>query len=119
MHVDTKTYGITVEIVDGVEMLEESVTDQEQVLVFTWESALVDNEVALLMGRLIQVLFWVNLENVVAHLETNWLNLGGNVLTGLLDVAESLVGGAVKVWQSLRPLGSDLFENIRWDGKLG
>ena len=55
-------------------MLEESITYQEQVLVLSWESAFVDNEVAFLMARFIEVLFWVDFENIVGHLESNWFN---------------------------------------------
>ena len=72
-------------------MLQESISDEEQVFVLARQSALVDHEVAFLMAGLIQVLFWVNLEDVVTHLETNWLHLWSDVLTALLHVAEGLV----------------------------
>ena len=47
------------------------------------------------------------------------LDLGGDVLARVLDVAEGLVGGAVDVRQCNFPLGSDLVEDIRRDGQLG
>jgi len=53
MLVDTKGKCVLIEIVNRVEMLEESITNQEQVLVLSWESAFVDNEVAFLMARFI------------------------------------------------------------------
>ena len=53
MLVNTKRKGVLIEIVNRVEMLEESITNQEQVLVLSWESAFVDNEVAFLMARFI------------------------------------------------------------------
>lgn len=118
MHVNTEADGVPVEVVDRVEVLEESVSDEEQILVLSWQSALVDNEVALLVARFVQILLWVYLEDIVAHLETDWFDLGGNIFTALLHVTESLVGCAVEVWQCLLPLGSDLLENIWWDGQL-
>jgi len=51
-------------------------------------------------------------------LETNWFNFWCNIVAAVLDVAESLVTGAVKIWKSSGPFLPDLFENIWWDGKL-
>jgi hypothetical protein len=45
MIVDTKRKCVLIEIIDRVEMLKESITNQEEVLVLSWESAFVDNEV--------------------------------------------------------------------------
>ena len=100
-------------------MFQEGVTNKEEVLVLSWQSAFVDDKVAFLMRRLIKVLFWVNFENVVAHLETHGLHLGCNVLAALLHMAECLIRGAIEVWQSLCPLLSDFLENIWRNGKLG
>jgi hypothetical protein len=44
--VNTKRKGVLIEIIDGVEMLEEGITNQEEVLVLSWESAFVNNKVA-------------------------------------------------------------------------
>ena len=99
-------------------MSEEGVSDKEQIFVFTWESAFMNNEIAFSLVALIQILFWVDFENVVAHLETNWFNFWCNIVAAVLDVAESLVTGAVKIWKSSGPFLPDLFENIWWDGKL-
>ena len=79
-------------------MPEESVSNEEQVLVLSWKTAFVDHEVALAFITLVKVLFWVNFENVVTHLESNWFDLGGNLLAWLLDMAESLIGFAVEIW---------------------
>jgi hypothetical protein len=79
-------------------MLKESVTNEEKVFILTWESTFMDNEVAFLMAGFVQVLFWVNLEDVITHLETDWLKFGGNVLATVLDVAESLVRSAIEIW---------------------
>lgn len=65
MLVNTKRKSILIEIVNRVEMLKESITYQEQVLVLSWESALVDDEVTFLMARFIKILFWVDFKNVV------------------------------------------------------
>lgn len=79
MTVDSKTDGVAIEIVDGVEVLKECVSNEEQVLVFTWKSAFVDNEIALFVARFIQILFRVDFKNVVTHLESNWLNSWCNI----------------------------------------
>jgi hypothetical protein len=100
-------------------VLEESVTDEEQVLVLTWESAFMDHEVALLVAGLIKVLLGVNFEDIVAHLEADGFHLGGNILAAVFDMAESLVTSAINVGQGLLPLASDLLENIRRNGELG
>jgi hypothetical protein len=91
VHVDTKTDGVAVEIVNRVEMLEESVSNEEEVFVLSRQTALVDNEVALFMARLVKVLLWVNLKYVVTHLESYWLNFGSDVFAALFYVAECLV----------------------------
>ena len=119
VHVHTQTHGVLVEVVHRVEVLQESVTDQEEVLVLAGQSALVDHEVAFLMARLIEVLFRIDLENVVTHLETNWLHLWCNIFTALLNVAEGLVRCAVQVWQSLGPFLSNLLEDIWRNRELG
>jgi len=50
-----------------------------------------DNEIAFSLITLVKVLFWVDFENIIGHLETNWLHFFGHLLAWLLDVAESLV----------------------------
>lgn len=56
-------------------MPQESITDQKEVLVLSWESALMNDKVAFTLVTLIEVLLWVDLKNVVTHLETDWLDL--------------------------------------------
>jgi hypothetical protein len=119
VHVDAQADSVSIKIVYGVEVLKESISDEEEILVLSWKSALVNDKVAFLMAGLIEVLFWVDFENVVTHLESNWLDLGSYILAALLHVTEGLVRGAIEVWQSLSPFLSDLLENIWWDGKLG
>jgi len=46
-------------------------------------------------------------------LETDWLNLWGDVLAIVLDVAEGLIGSAIEVWNSSLPFVLDLIEYIR------
>ena len=99
-------------------MPQESITDQKEVLVLSWESALMNDKVAFTLVTLIEVLLWVDLKNVVTHLETDWLKLSRNIVTAILNVAEGLIGGAVKVWESSGPLVSNLLEYIWWNRKL-
>jgi len=119
MFIYTETEGISIKIVNGVEMLKESVTNEEKVLVLTWESAFMDNEVTFLMTGFVQVLFWVDLEDIVTHLETDWLKFRGNVFATVLDVAESLVRSAIEIWKGLLPLKSNFLKNVWWNRKLG
>jgi len=72
-------------------MSKECITNQEKVLIFTWKSTFMDDEIAFSFIALVKVLLWVNLKHVVAHLEPNWFNLSGNLLAWLLDIAEGLV----------------------------
>jgi len=74
-----------------------------------------DNKVAFLVARFIQVLFRVYFKNIITHLESNWLDLWCNIFTAVLDMAESLVRGAVEVRKSLSPFSSYLLEDIWWD----
>jgi hypothetical protein len=81
MHIDSKTYLIFVKIINGIEVTQESITNEEQILVFAWKSTFMNYEVALALIALIQILLWSDLENIVTHLETNWFHLLGNILT--------------------------------------
>ena len=96
-------------------MLQEGVTDQEQVLVLSWETALVDDEVTFVVAGLVKVLLWINFKDVVTHLETDWLQFWSNAIAGVSNMAEGLVGGAIKVWDCSSPLIFDFVEHIRWD----
>ena len=78
-----------------------------------------DNKIAFFVVSFVKVLVWVDFENIVRHLETDWLHLLGNGIAVLGDMTESLISSAIKVWESILPLSSNLFEYIRWNGKLG
>lgn len=91
VHVDAKTDCVAVEVIDGVEVLQEGVTDEEKIFILAGQPAFVDDEVAFFMARLIEVLFWVDFEDVVTHLEANWLHLWCNVFAAFLHVAECFV----------------------------
>jgi len=119
MNVHSQAYLILIEVIHGIEMTKEGVSNEEEVLVLTWKSALMDDEVAFVIITLVKVLLRVNLENEITHLEANWLNLWRNILARLLDVTEGLISLAVKVWKCLLPLGLDLIEYIGRNGELG
>lgn len=118
MLVDAETHSVHVEIVNAVEMLQEGVSDQEQILVFAWQAALVDHEEALAVVGLVQVLLWVDFEHVITHLESYWLHLWSDVLALVLNVAEGGIGSAVKIWNSSSPLVFDFLEHIGRDTEL-
>jgi hypothetical protein len=94
---------------------EEGITDEEQILVLAWKSALVNDEIALSFVTLVKILFWVNLEDIVTHLEPYWLDFGGHFFAWLLNMAECLVRFAVKVWKSYGPFLPNLLEYIWWN----
>ena len=96
-------------------MAQEGIAYEEEVLVLAWKSALVNDEVALSFITLVKILFWVDLKDVITHLEPYWFYFGGNFFAWLLYVAESLVRFAVKIWKSCGPFHSNLFENIWWN----
>lgn len=96
-------------------MSEESITNKEKVLIFTWQSAFMNNEEAFIIVGRVKILLGVNLENVVTHLESNWLDFLSDGLTRLRDPAECGVTLAIKVGESLGPLLPDILENIWWN----
>lgn len=80
VHVDAKTYLVLIEVVHGVEVTEERITYQVQVLVLARQSALMNYKIALAFVALVQVLLWRDLEYVVTHLETDWLDFLRDIL---------------------------------------
>jgi len=79
----------------------------------------VDNEVTFTLITLVQILFWSDLENIITHLEANWLYLFSDILAWRLDVAESFIGFAIQFWETSGPFLTDFLENIWWYGELG
>ena len=118
MHVDAQAYLILVEVVHRIKMTQERISDQVQIFVLSWQSAFVDHEIAFSFIALIKVLLWSYLENIITHLETNRLDLLGNILAWRLDVAEGLVTFAIQLWETRGPLLSDLLEHIWRYGEL-
>jgi len=99
-------------------MSEECITDKVEVLVLSWETALVDHKIAFTLVTLVQILLWGDLKNVITHLESNWLHFFGDIFALSLNMAESFIAFAIQLWQADSPLLSDLLEHIWWNGKL-
>ena len=99
-------------------MLQESVSNEEQILVLSWETTLMDDEETFIMVGFIEILLWIDFKDIVTHLESNRLNLWGDVLARISHMAECLIGSAIEVWESSCPLILDLVKHIRWDGEL-
>jgi len=99
-------------------MTEECITNKVQILVFSRQSTFMDHKIAFSLITLVQILLWSDLENIVTHLEANWLHLFGHILTWRLNVAECLVRFAIQLWQAGCPLLSDLFKDIGWYREL-
>ena len=119
MEVDAEAYLIFIEVVYGVEVTQEGITNQKQILILAWQPAFVDHEVAFALVTLVQILLRRDLEDVVAHLEANWLDFLGDVFAWGLDVAECLVSFAIQLWEAGCPLLPDLLEDIGRYGELG
>ena len=79
-------------------MSKECITDQKQVLILARKSAFVDHKEAFTFVGLVQILLGVDLEDVVAHLETNRLDFVNDLLARFLNVAESLISLAIELW---------------------
>ena len=78
-----------------------------------------DNEVAFTFIALVQILFWSDLKNIIAHLKADWLNFLSDILAWLLNMTECLVSFAIQLWKAGGPLLPDLLEDIWWDRELG
>ena len=50
MHIHAEAHGVTVKVVNGVEVLEEGVSYQEKGLIFAGKPAFMNNKVALLVA---------------------------------------------------------------------
>ena len=118
MYINSKTYLVLIEIIHRIKMLKESITYQEKIRILAWQFAFMYDKVAFSFIRLIEILFWVYFKNVVAHLESDWLNFWCDFFTGFLYIAECLVCFAIKLRESGLPLLSNFFKNIRWDAQL-
>ena len=112
MNINSNTYLIVVKVIHRVEVSEESITNEEKVLIFTWQSAFMNNKEAFIIVGRVKILLGVNLENVVTHLESNWLDLICDGLARLRHPAESGVTFTIEVGESLGPLLPDILENI-------
>jgi hypothetical protein len=71
-----------------------------------------DNKIAFTLIRLVQILLWIDLENVITHLEAHWFDLVDDLFARLLDVAERLISLAIQVRESSGPLLPNLLKDI-------
>lgn len=75
VRVDSQRNFVLVEIIDRVEVLEEQSADEVHgTFVILVQVSLVDYEEASVLPCWLQILFCVQLEDVVTELESNWLN---------------------------------------------
>jgi hypothetical protein len=68
MSVNTQTNGFMFEIIDLVEMLQESITNDEQISTASFHLILVDSKLAFVTFCLMQVLRWWNLKGLSTYL---------------------------------------------------
>lgn len=118
MSVDPKADSVVVKVVYRVEMLKEGITNQEKVLILSRKTALVNDEVALVVAGLVQVLLRVDLKHIITHLESDWLDLRSDVFATIFHMAERLIGSAIEIRKCLLPFGSNFLKNIWRDRKL-
>ena len=76
-------------------MPKECVSDQEQVFILSWKSAFMNYKVAFIIISFVKVLIRLQLEYIVAHLESNWLHFLCNRVTTFHDMAECSISGTV------------------------
>jgi hypothetical protein len=57
---------------------QECVTYEEQIRILAGKSAFMDNKVAFVVICPVKILLWLELEDVITHLEANWFDLLGN-----------------------------------------
>ena len=50
-----------------------------------------DDKVAFFVARFIEVLFWINFKNIIAHLETNWFYFWGDVFARIFNMTECFI----------------------------
>ena len=89
--VDSEADGVLIEIVDGVKVLEEGVTDEVKISVLSGESALVNHEEALIALSFVEILLGSELEHVVTHLESDILHFWADFLASVGSETEGWV----------------------------
>ena len=72
-------------------MSQKGITNHEEILIFAWESALMNDEIAFSLITFVKILLWVYFKDEIAHLEANWFDLRGYLFTWLFNVAESFI----------------------------
>lgn len=78
MFVHSQTELILVEVIDRVKVPQECITNQEEILVLTRKSALVNHEVTFVVVGFIKILIGLELEDIVTHLEANGFDFLGD-----------------------------------------
>lgn len=99
-------------------MFQESITYEEKVFVFTGKSAFMNHKVAFFMWWFIQILFWINFKNVIAHLKSNRAQFWCNIFATVFYVTECFIWCTIQVWKGSWPFFSDFFKYIRRNRKL-
>jgi len=77
-----------------------------------------NHKIAFTFITLVQVLFWVDFEYVVTHLESYGFYFLRYFFTWFLNMAKSFIGFAIKIRKSSSPFTSDLLKYIWWYRKL-
>jgi len=101
--INAKGDELLIEIVNRVEVLEEEVSKQEVSIVMRIERIPRNRKLADPLA-LVQISNWVQFENSLSNLKSNWLHLLCHIFAGLRTLAESRVRFAVEIFDFLFPL---------------
>ena len=119
MCIDAKGHLVLVEVVYGVEVFKEEVTYQVNIgSLCLIDVSFVNYEEAGIGARFLEIFFGVELEDEVAELECQRLQLLYHARARFEHVTECVLGLALDIGDVFLPLGLHLLENWRWHGQL-
>lgn len=118
MNIYSKTYLVTIEIINWIKMTKESVTNQEKILIFARQTAFMYYKITFTFITFIQILFRINFENKITHLKSNRLDFRSNIFARRLNMAKSFIAFAIKIRESSSPFLTNSLKNIRRNRKL-
>jgi hypothetical protein len=113
MGIDTQAQLISVEVVHGVKVPKECVSNEEKISILPGKSTFMNHKITFIIICFVKVLVGLNLENIVTHLKPYRFDFLCYRITTFHHVTESRISGAIQSWQCFCPVLSDLVEDIR------
>jgi len=96
MGIDTQTNQLLIVIKDGIEMLQEQISEKEVAIVQLVERVLRDGKLADTLS-LMQVCFWLKFEDCLSKLEANWFDLLFNLRARFVNLTEGWISLAIEI----------------------